>query len=63
MTLTIGWWAVPAFITIAALYMALREQPAPTGRDYGAGGVIGLMFVMAALVVSLIAWLIWALVA
>jgi len=59
-TLTIGWWAIPAFITIAALYGAFREQPAPSGNDYGAGAVIGLIFVMGAVIVSLVAWLVWA---
>lgn len=63
MSIAIGWWAIPAFVTIAALYVAFREQPASSGNDYGAGAVIGAMFIMLALIVSLIAWLIWALVA
>lgn len=62
-TVTIGWWAVPAFTTLAAICIALRDQPAPSGTDYGAGGVIGCVFLMMALVVSLVAWLILALVA
>lgn len=63
MEITVGWWAVPAFITIAAVFIAVREAPVSSGRDYGAGAFIGLAMMMAALIVSLIAWLIWALVA
>jgi uncharacterized membrane protein len=61
MTVTIGWWAVPAFITIAAIYVAIREAPTSSGRDYGASAFIALAMLMAALIVSLVAWLIWAL--
>ena len=62
MTLTIGWWALPTFITIAAIYVALREWPEQRG-DYDFSPIIGIFFLAAALIVSLIAWLIWALTA
>ncbi len=63
MTVTIGWWALPAFVTVASIYFALRESPEPRGKDYGAGAVIGALFLAGALIVSLVAWLIWALIA
>jgi cytochrome c-type biogenesis protein CcmH/NrfG len=59
-SITIGWWAIPAFVTIAAVYIALREAPTSSGRDYGASAFIGVVMMMAALIVSLVAWLIWA---
>ena len=59
-TITVGWWILPTLITAIAFYIALREQPTPSGTDYGAGGVIGLMFVMAAAILSLVSWLVWA---
>ena len=62
MTLTIGWWAVPAFISIAALYIALREFPEQRG-DYDFSPIMGVFYLAVALIVSLIAWLIWALAA
>lgn len=63
MSITIGWWAIPAFVTIAAVYIALREAPTSSGNDYGASAFIGVVMMMAALIISLIAWLIWAILA
>jgi hypothetical protein len=61
MEITIGWWAVPAFATIAAVYIVLREAPTSSGRDYGEDDLSFYWSGMAALIVSLIAWIIWAL--
>lgn len=63
MSITIGWWAIPAFVTIAAVYIALREAPTSSGSDYGASAFIAVVMMMAALIVSLIAWLVWAILA
>lgn len=63
MSITIGWWAIPAFVTIAAVYIALREAPNSSGLEYGASAFIRVVMMMAALIVSLIAWLIWAILA
>lgn len=62
-TITIGTWAIPAFITLTAIYVAHRIAPNPSHNDFGASGFIAAFQMMAALVVSLIAWLIWALIA
>ncbi len=62
MILTIGSWVLPAFITIAAIYVALREWPEQRG-DYDFSPILGIFYLAAALIVSLIAWLIWALAA
>ena len=58
-----GWWALPAFITAAAVYIAHKRAPQPRG-DYDFGAVfIGLMSFAVAVIVSLVAWLAWALLA
>ena len=62
MTLTIGWWVAPAFITLAAVYVALRESPEQRG-DYDFSPIVGCLYLAAALIVSLVSWLIWALTA
>jgi hypothetical protein len=55
----IGWWAVPVFVTILAFTVAGLKF-VPSG-DYGAGGILNVGFLMIASIVSLIAWLIYAL--
>ena len=62
MTFTLGSWAIPAFITIAAIYVSLREWPQSRG-DYDFSPVIGIFYFAVALIVSLVAWLIWSLIA
>lgn len=62
MSIAIGWWVVPTFITIAAIYIALREWPEQRG-DYDFSPLIGLFYLAAALIVSLVAWLVWAILA
>ncbi|WP_320194975.1 hypothetical protein RMR10_011975 [Agrobacterium rosae] len=65
-TLELGWWIAPTAITIAAFAIA-----AYMGRDEGGHGdyaaignaFVGLVVYGAALVLSLIAWLIWAIAA
>ena len=61
MTLTIGAWIVPAFITLAAFTLAIKKAPSKGGDYDFASGFIALLFVAIAAVVSLIAWLVWAL--
>lgn len=53
------WFAVA--VTFCALFVAASKQP--RGGDYGTGHLIGCGFFMIAAIVSLLAWLIWALVA
>jgi len=54
MTITIGWWVLPLLVTIAGIVIVLKPEP---------GGYIQDRFftVPACLIVSLAAWLVWAL--
>jgi len=58
MTITIGWWAVPLAITVISFVLAGSYSPRSSG--YGYGDITGAFFVLGAIIVSLIAWLIWA---
>lgn len=60
-TIEIGWWLAPLTITIAAFVCARIATPPSHAGYYGYGNAIaGLFTYGAALIVSLIAWLIWA---
>lgn len=60
-----GWWLIPAAITIAAMfYAAIRnaqENPHGNYGTYGVGAIFTLLAYGSAVIVSLIAWLIWSL--
>lgn len=60
MTFTIGWWALPTIITVALFVWAGWKEP--DRRDY-AMDLAPLFRGCVAIIGSLIAWLIWALVA
>lgn len=66
MTVTFGWWLVPAFITIALLLgwrlFGPRMEPNSGGMfpDFTGGLIEGFGYVAGALL-SAIVWLIWAL--
>ena len=57
-TITYGYWMIPLVITIFAFAAHLRvcwnEEP-----GYG-GAIVGMFTFMTATVVSLFAWLVWA---
>jgi hypothetical protein len=58
MTITLGWWAIPLAITIIAF---LASFMADTRSSSGyLSGIDTLIFNALALIVSLIAWLIWS---
>lgn len=64
MTLTIGWWAIPLTITILAFGFALIKTGKSSGphcADSIGDAISFCIFNGAALIISLIAWLIWAL--
>ncbi len=63
MSITIGWWGIPLAITILAFVWAeLKVRNEPRSGDYDFGRAItALMSGGAAVVVSLVAWLIYAL--
>lgn len=67
MTITIqsGWWIVPLLVTIVAFawFFWADNDNVSSGRDYGAGALISLFLFCLALIVSLAAWLVWALAA
>lgn len=65
MTLTIGfgWWLVPTAVTIIAfVYAGFMCRDEGYHGDYAAIGnaMVGLVVYGAAIIVSLLAWLIWA---
>lgn len=58
MTITLGWWAVPLAITTIAFLASFMADAG--GRGGYLSGLDTLIFNALALIVSLIAWLIWA---
>lgn len=64
-TVALGWWLLPLALTVLSLAWAIpmRADELPTGSMFdGLGYVIGgALRVSAAIILSLIAWLIWAL--
>ncbi|MBB3313649.1 putative membrane protein [Rhizobium sp. BK196] len=62
-TISLGWWILPMAITLIAFIVAGGMCRTEGGHgDYASIGnaVVGLVVLGAALIVSLIAWLIWA---
>lgn len=59
MTITIGWWLLPLSITLASFAWAILT-PARKGGDYSVD-LFPLFRFAAAVIVSLAAWLVWAL--
>ena len=64
MTITISWWAIPLIITIISFIVAWRLKPKNVGGDYSfiGDGIAFLFFYGIATVVSLVSWLIWAII-
>lgn len=59
MSINIGWWAIPTIITLGSLIWVCWPQ-----RQQGLGGdVVGAIFLLIAIIVSLLSWLFWALAA
>lgn len=65
-TIPVGWWLIPLTITVASFAWAIpmRANERPTGHMFdGLGYAIGGGFrLAAALILSLLAWLVWSLV-
>ena len=64
-SITVGWWAVPLAITVASFIAAykLAAEPDQCGYFPDFGAAISLAANIAfAIIVSLVAWLVWALV-
>lgn len=64
MTLTIGSWGFPALVTITVLCGLVvacgRMEPSRGGYGDIANGVLFLFYGSVSVIVSLIAWLVWA---
>jgi len=63
-TLTIGWWVLPLLVTIAgqAWALPLRADEQPTGSMFDGMRFFGPIARSGfAVIVSLLAWLVWAL--
>lgn len=62
MTLTIewGWWLAPLAVTILAFGRAYWVDRGNSGGGYSFGAIASAFVYGAALIVSLIAWLAWA---
>lgn len=64
-TIQFGWWLLPTALTIVAFLRALElDRGNVAGRgDYGFSAFASAVYYGIALIVSLVAWLVWALVA
>ena len=60
MTITIGAWVIPLAITIAALGWTTVSAFKRDGGTYGVGHLLSLAAAGVAIIVSLVAWLVWA---
>lgn len=65
MTITLGWWIAPLVMTVLVFawraYMHKDDGPSFGGYSAIGAGIGAALTLLAAVVVSLIAWLIWAL--
>jgi len=58
LTIMLGWWIAPALVTLLAFIIAGNNLPVYS-RGYG-DGIAGVFILGVAIIVSLIAWLVWA---
>lgn len=59
--ISLGWWLIPAAITVASFGWAWWVQSPDRGGDYNFTGLFNAMLWIISLVPPLAAWLIWAL--
>ena len=62
-TLSVGWWAVPLAITALSVGWAFAVPARPMRGDYSFPDIMPLFRLGAAIIGSLVAWLIWAIIA
>lgn len=60
MTITFGLWLLPVVITLASAVWATKTLPSSAGT-YGSNVMFGVLVLAAATIVSLVAWLAYAL--
>lgn len=59
MTITLGWWLVPTFITAAVIGFGLI--PSAPSHGWGVGtGIVALFQLLVGVIICLAAWLLWA---
>lgn len=63
LTITFGWWLIPAAITLAVAVYAFWPEPAPRGWGDLGSGMAGAFRLMAGIILALAAWLVWSLAA
>lgn len=63
LTISLGWWLVPAVVTIIAFGVAYRTFASDLDRGGFMAGLVGCFALPIAGCVSLAAWLLWALLA
>ena len=61
MTLTIGWWVVPLFLTIIAFVIPIIRDMKRTDHHDMFSGLPLVIEEVGAIIFSLVVWLIWAL--
>ena len=62
-TIELGWWIAPAAVTLAAFLLAGLASPKSRSQmGYGSVGdaIVGVFICGVALIVSLVAWFVWA---
>lgn len=59
LNIVIGWWAAPALVTLVVYVLAWRRTV--RDADHRELGPLALLYMMMATIVSLAAWLGWAL--
>jgi len=62
----LGWWLLPAAVTLLTFGRYLlweRAQPPSSGYGRIGDSLVSALFILGAAVVSLLSWLIWALIA
>lgn len=65
MTINIGWWLIPLLVTVVSFTVAVRKAPQDQRGGYVPDVIspmLGAALLLIAAIVSLFAWLIWALV-
>lgn len=60
MTIEIGWWAIPATITLFWVIYCIMPSRAPTGFSSLGDSTVGALFILIGLIIVLASWLAWA---
>jgi hypothetical protein len=61
MTIELGWWAIPLVMTVASFVWANAYDRPDQDDWYGSMDLDGPLRFVAALIASLVAWFVWAL--